>query len=144
MDIKEIREKLKDSGLEKLPRSNNDAIELYNKTFNADEQKEPEAAKKPLEVVKVDKNLYTYIGSGDTPPNMIKFMNKQVFTRGVAVEVKDQVALDKIKNNPCFVKGEVDQDTLYSNDEKAAKAAQHQRDEDVKIQIEMERKNRKG
>lgn len=123
MDVKDMREKLADV-VEVVPRSNEDVEALFLEKF-------PEA-----------KDTYTYIGQGDTPPNIIKFMGIQVFSRGKATQVSDPRVLKKISNNPCFIKGEVSSEELYENDEVARKRVDKQREEDVKVQIEVDRQNK--
>lgn len=130
--------------------------EVETDTFEAEAESEPEviqmhaqvmvpvpAVIKPKEM-SLDGDVYTYVGAGDTPPHMIKFLGIQNFIRGQATVVTHPEVLDKIKNHPCFVKGEADQDVMFASDEAAAKEAQDRRDEDVKIQIDMDRVNNRG
>lgn len=142
MDTKEMREKLADV-VDTVPRSNEDMQALYAEKFGdvVVESDDTVVESKPLSIVKKD-NIYTYIGAGETPPNIIKFMGIQVFSRGQATEVTDKRILAKIAGNASFVKGEVEAETLYDNDEKAKAKADAQREEDVKIQIEVERQNK--
>lgn len=141
MEVKEMRAILKELDI-KVPQKNSAVVELYNKEFDANEVIEEEVKNdKALKSV-VSDNEYTYIGQGDTPPQIIKFMGLQVFTRGVATPVTDPVVLEKVKTNSSFVKGEIDGELLYANDEAAKKKVQAIRDEDVKLDIYMQRKNR--
>jgi len=135
MDVKTMREKLSEF-MDTVPRSNDDVIKVYSEKFGEVE------SVPSLKVV--GKNIYTYIGKGEESPHLIKFMGIQVFTRGKPVEVKNEQVLAKISGNPCFVKGEVTQEVLYENDEKAKEKADLQRDEDTKTQIAVERLNRKA
>lgn len=104
----------------------------------------PAVVKPKFKAQTLDGEVYTYVGFGDTPPHMIKFMGLQNFIRGQATTVTRIDVLEKIKNHKCFVKGEVDPDVLFGNDKVAAAKAQFRRDEDMKLQIVMDRKNRKG
>jgi hypothetical protein len=149
MEVKEMREILKPM-VETVPRKNEDVIKLYNEKFPNEisihsEVNDPTSfeAKQPLKLVPSD-NEYTYIGAGDTPPHMIKFMGLQVFTRGQLTKVTNPIVLEKIKDNRCFVKGAVSQEVLYENDEKAAAEAKRQRESDQELQILVERENRKA
>lgn len=148
MDTKEMRQKLREAG-HHVPRSNEETIEAYNKAFGAEDtqcgpsEATPVKEVESAQVIKlVSTNLWTYIGAGDTPPHMINFMGMQKFIRGQAVEVTHPDVLEKIKHNPCFVKGKVDQEILFKRDEEARERVEKQRFEDLKLQIEMERRNR--
>lgn len=137
MNTGEMREYLKDK-VKTVPRSNKDVEALYNEMNGiVTEIVQPET-------VAAEDNIYTYIGYGDTPPHMIKFMDIQVFTRGQPTPVTDPRVLAKIGLNRSFVKGEADMDEVFKQDELAAKRAQKQREEDQKLQIMVERQNRKG
>lgn len=128
MEIKEMREKLRDV-VETVPRSNDAVVALYNEKF-------PEDAQEVTEVVKPVKseNVYTYIGSGHEPPSVIKFMGIQSFIRGKSTVVTNPVVLEKIKNHPCFVKGEVEADELVERDSKEDKRVEEQRQKDIQTQ----------
>ena len=77
MEVKEMRSKLKDV-VDVVPQKNVDVIKLYNEKFDANE-----VAEEVVQLVKLVKdNVYTYVGAGDEPPGMIKFMGIQVFMRG--------------------------------------------------------------
>lgn len=144
MNTKKMREKLKLAG-HTPARSNKDLKIQYKEVFSKPSEKSTELVKpeKILSIVPAD-NEYTYIGHGEGEPHMIKFMGIQNFMRGELTTVTDPVVLRKIKNNPCFVKGAYPRDKLFEDDEKAKKKADDQRFEDSKLQIEMERKQRKG
>jgi len=129
MEPKAMREALKAANIT-CPVSNKDVIEAYNKAFNKEV------------VTLASSNIYTYIGQGDEPPHMINFMGRQQFIRGTPTEVTDMGVINKIRTNPCFVAGKVDQSELFARDEAAKKQVEKQRMEDLKLQIEMERVNR--
>lgn len=135
MNTKEMREILKPL-VDILPRSNEDLIKLYNQKFGG------EVPQSPIKLVQ--KNIYTYVGSGDTPPHMTKFMGIQVFVRGQPTEVTDPLILSKITTHSCFVKGEANLDLMHENDEKERKLAEHQVEEDQKTQIAVDRQNRRA
>lgn len=145
MNVKEMREYLKDK-VATVPRSNKDVELLYRKMNGLEVQEMvqdvPREAIEPKAVSTGEE--WTYVGWGDTPPHMIKFMGIQNFIRGTPVKVTDPRVLEKIKDNRSFVKGAVDMDKIFEQDELAAKKAQKQREEDQKIQIMVERENRKA
>lgn len=143
MNTVEMRKALKEKGLN-VPRSNESMIELYNETFKTADEPEKvfETAEVVSNVTKIDE-LWTYVGSGVEPPHKIKFMNIQWFTRGIAEKVTDPLLLSKLNNNSSFVKGKVDDMSVYYEQEKAeADRVQKVKDEEVKIQIAMDRQNR--
>lgn len=160
MNTVEMRKILREAG-EKVPRSNEELEAAYNE-FIANRDKLPEWEDLQKEVKErdlkpeqlnplfadkaiklVSSNIYTYVGKGDEPPSKIKFMDIQWFTRGVATEVKSEL-LPHVSKHACFVKGKVDMSEYYENDLKEKKRVEDRRFEDQKIQIEMERKNRRG
>jgi hypothetical protein len=126
MEIKAMREALRPI-VDVVPRSNADVITLYEEKF-------------PEEKFPVERPTYTYIGSGDEPPQITNFMGLQVFLRGQETEVTNPVVLEKIKHHPCFVAGPVDPAKLIENDQLAKKIAQGQRTRDSQIQL-THRKN---
>lgn len=136
MEVKQMREQLKDV-VDTVPRSNDAVAAMYKEKVLG------EAPEKPLTIVPSE-NEYTYVGSGETPPHMIKFMGIQVFSRGQLTKVTNPEVLAKIKNNQSFVKGAVSQDDLYDADMKAKEKADLQREEDVKTQIHFDRQNSKA
>ena len=149
MEVKEMRTALKEV-VETVPRSNLAVIELYNKKFGENETPcdvigAPDTTVKlkpePNQVARVG-NEYTYIGFGDEPPPVIKFMGLQVFTRGIPTMVTNAEVLAKIGTNRSFVKGKVDGERIVEQDELAKKRCEKIREEDTKIQIMSERKNR--
>lgn len=140
MQVKEMREILK-TQVESIPRSNIDVVKLYNKLNDADHP----VPEQPVQEQSVERGEeYTYIGSGDTPPHMIKYMSIQTFVRGNPVRVTDPRVLAKIATNRSFVKGKADMEKVFEQDEIAAKRAQKQREEDLKTQIAVERQNRRA
>ena len=154
MKYKQMRRQLKEKGVKPIPLKNTEMYELYIKEFPDYDGGDPgqslavkndktEVGNKDNTVKLVSSNIYTYIGSGDTPPHMITFMGIQNFVRGEATEVTDELVLSKIVNHKSFVKGKYDMEKAFEADKIEAKKSQNQRDEDVKFQIEMERKNKR-
>ena len=146
MNTKEMREYLKDK-VETVPRSNADVELLYNKLSSTDKTETSLTPIKDKNGDNLEKSFnageeYTYIGYGPTPPHMINFMGMQTFIRGQAVRVTDPRVLKKLEGHRCFVKGKADADEMYQQDELAQKRAEKIREEDLKLQIEVERKNR--
>lgn len=82
---------------------------------------------------------FTYVGGGEDSPRVIKFMGIQEFVRGQLTKVNDPRVLEKIKNNPCFVEGAVDEKTLHMSDVAAKKAADTQRVSDRQLQTNINR-----
>ncbi len=165
MDAKEMREVLKIAGVP-VPRSNEGvkaahaeyvfALDMtmkpaVNPQYGPEDidtaheenkmRSNPPAVVNPKEI-ELAGEIYTYVGSGDTPPHMTNFMSMQKFVRGQAVRVTNPIVLGKISHHRDFVKGEVDPESMFAKDEVAAKKVQNQRDEDVKTQIAMDRQNK--
>jgi hypothetical protein len=136
MNTKEMRSKLRKDGI-KPPQKNEVMIELYNKTYG---ETEVEATVTNLPMT----NQYTYIGSGATPPQLINFMGMQVFMRGELTTVTNPTVLNKIQGNPCFVQGEYPKEKLLENDKEALKREQKIKEEHTKMEIEIQRRNRKN
>jgi hypothetical protein len=159
MKTADMRQALRDKGIP-VRRSNEDVQADYNemKKKETEEQQGIEKltegqvkllseAKKELDaeippIRLASTNEWTYIGAGDEPPHMINFMGMQKFVRGQATSVSNPLVIEKIKSHRCFVKGSVDPEVLFTNDEKAKKEVELKREEDVKIQIMAERANR--
>lgn len=157
MEIKKMRQVLRDAE-QPVPRSNADVMPAYYDYLNSlkGEDAEPQEsnviegsahvdAEVPAvsPVVKlVADNIYTYIGSGDEPPHMINFMGLQKFIRGQAVEVTNPVVIGKIGSHRCFVKGKIDQEKLFENDEKEKIRADEQRKTDQQTQAMIDRVNK--
>lgn len=137
MTNKEKRARLKEAGLS-VPRSNDDMLALYDETF------QPVKAEVVAISPKKEGEVYTYIGAGHEPPQIINFMGMQAFRRGEPVLVTNPVVLEKIKTNHCFVKGEASAEQILENDKEADKRVQLIKEEMVKMQIEADRKNRAG
>lgn len=157
MKTAEMRKVLKDAG-QKVPRNNPDVEKAYQEwkissaiVVDTDETTRDVVIEgldidgKPIkETIKlVSSNVYTYVGMGDEPPHKIKFMGVQWFTRGLPTEV-DQSILEKVSKHACFRKGKVNMDEFYEKDVEEKKKADRQREEDLKLQIEIERVNRKA
>jgi len=132
MKPKDMRVKLKEAGIT-CPVSNKDVIERYNANFG--EKKTIEDAPKfegiqveavnldtgdiiPTIVELVSDNIYTYVGSGCTPPERTNFMGLQEFVRGEPIEVVDPFVRKKIENHPCFIKGTPSLTKMRENDER--------------------------
>lgn len=98
--------------------------EVYVELFeDVDEDTEVE---EDTEVANI--NIFTYVGKGESSPQKIKFMGRQDFVRGRATEVTDPVLLAKVVNNPCFIQGEVDPETLQGiEDDGIEKAARNRK-----------------
>ena len=137
MQVKEMRQVLKNH-VDVVPRSNKDVEALYNKIVH-DHVGEVMPAALPDAG-----ETWTYIGGGVTPPHTTKYMGIQNFIRGVPTKVTDPRVLEKIGSNRCFAKGEVDMDYYFEQEELEAKRLQEIRDEGLKLQIMIERENRKG
>jgi len=135
MQIKEMRQYLKNK-VDKVPRSNADVELLYNKLTSVTL---PEASD-----MKPAGEIWTYIGGGVSPPHTTKYMGIQNFIRGVPTRVTDPRVLEKIGSNRCFAKGEVDMDYYFEQEEIEAKRLEEIRDEGLKLQIMIERENRKS
>lgn len=155
MKTVEMRKILKDAG-QKVPRNNPDVEKAYEEYMGKstvkgevtgeilNEAYEKETKRQPENPIKlVSSNIYTYVGMGDEPPHKIKFMGIQWFTRGLPTEV-DQSILEKVSKHACFRKGKVNMDEFYEKDVEEKKKAERQREEDLKIQIEVERVNRRA
>ena len=84
---------------------------------------------------------FTYVGGGADSPSVINFMGRQEFVRGEATEVTDKIVLNKIKNCPTFVEGEVSQKDLSENDKAAAKKEAKQKEEDKKTNAKAKKAN---
>ena len=92
---RQMRVELKAAGVH-VPRANVELERVYA-TFKG----EPVLNKPVLRIVKDEpsEDVYTYIGSGDSPPQMIKFMGVQIFIRGTPTKVTDKRLLRKIQGN---------------------------------------------
>lgn len=86
-------------------------------------------------------HVFTYVGQGEDPPRKINFMGRQEFVRGRATEVVDELVLDRISKNPCFVEGEVDMEDLHKQDEAAALKADARRKEDAHVNMAFRKKH---
>ena len=71
-------------------------------------------------------------------------MGLQNFIRGVPTRVTNPLVLEKIGGNRSFAKGEVDMEKYFDQDELFAKKSEEIRQEGVKMQIMIDRENRKG
>jgi hypothetical protein len=160
MEYKEMRAELKEAGVKPVPLKNTEMYQLYIKENPDYDGGEPGGGKlKDMDMnpagfiqdisPKVTDNQiveageeYTYIGVGETPPQITKYMGIQTFTRGIPVMVTDKRILARIAGNASFVKGKVDGEVLIEQDELAKKRCDKIREEDTKIQIMCDRANR--
>jgi len=144
MDIKQMRERLADVVVS-VPRKNEDVIALFNKEFpdEAVEVETPKPAEKVAETPKkVEDNIYTYVGAGHEPPQVIKFMGIQAFKRGEPTKVSDPRVLAKIENHRCFIKGNVNADQLIRQDEVENELYEKKVNQDKITQLNALRNNR--
>lgn len=157
---KEMRDFLKNKGIRPL-QSNADVIVQYNEFIQHEDKKEDlldnteevihndeansntidkEQVKEAVKKEVLPDNFYTYVGSGATPPPLIKFMGRQVFRRGEPTEVKDKLILSKIKGNPCFVKGRgPSSDEMYDADMDASEKETAQNNVNQKLNNETKK-----
>jgi len=167
MDIKQMRKALRKAGVDE-PKANADVMPAFYEMLRQDEARignekggkpepvigpsiEPEKSNENIEapiapvtepvIELVSTNLWTYVGSGDEPPYMINFMGMQKFVRGQATKVSPDV-VEKIKNHICFVKGSVDMDAMFKNDEKEKELVNKKREVDIQIQARIDRVNK--
>jgi len=63
--------------------------------------------------------IYTYIGGGDSPPQVTNFMGKQEFIIGEPVDVTNPELLKKLEGNPCFTMGKVEMRKIIKATEEA-------------------------
>ena len=142
MEIKQIREELK-ALMDTVPRSNKDVIAAYKKFFPDADLSELEGEAPVVKLVQEEKEIWTYVGFGATPPPVIKFMGIQTFMRGTPTEVTDPRILAKIKGNKSFIKGEVNPDQLIAQDEAAAELVAEKQRRNAIIQMEEARRTAK-
>lgn len=95
------------------------------------------------EVSESNARVFTYIGGGEDSPRVIEFMGRQKFVRGKATEVSDPIVLAKIANNPTFIEGEVDEESIHEIDEEARDKAEAQRKIDMKVNKAFQKKHNK-
>lgn len=137
MNHKEMRKALKDAG-HHVPRANVAVEAAYASAFNTDKiEAIPE--KKP---VNNKANIYTYVGSGDTPPHIVNFLGRQSFVRGIPMEVTDEMILRKIVNHPCFVAGAADPEAMHKSDQEYARLAASIRQRDREMDQAEARRNK--
>ena len=84
--------------------------------------------------------IYTYVGSGASSPEFIKFMDLQEFVKGQPTEVTNPIVLAKIANNQCFVKGEADKKVIAKAEAEAVKIENEKKAEDDKINKAVKKK----
>jgi len=164
MDIKQMRKALRKAGVDE-PGKNADVMPAYYEMLKKNEPvPDNETVEGPVKeefsdpasnviedtievagsspvIELVSTNLWTYVGSGDEPPYMINFMGMQKFVRGQATKVRPEV-VEKIKNHICFVKGSVDMDAMFKNDEKEKELVNKKREVDIQIQARIDRVNK--
>lgn len=104
---------------------------------NKPEVKQPE--------VKVEKGVtITYVGAGEDSPRVINFMGIHKFVRGKAQQISDEFLLSKIRGNPTFVEGTVDEELLHEIDEEASADAKAQKASDAKVNTAYNKKYKQG
>ena len=101
------------------------------------------AKKKETAQIKTEKNIYTYVGSGEKPPSKIDFMGMQKFVIGKPEEVTDELVLQKIKGHPCFVEGEADADEITKRQEEAEERVAKIRERNQEMQLASQKENKK-
>jgi len=144
MEVKQMREVLKDAGVNPVPRSNKDVIALYNQKFSqTDIEDVVEKTEEKVVSIESTGRTFTYIGSGDEPPHLINFMGMQKFVRGQATKVSNPLVLAKISNNSAFVSGKIDSDLMFTRDEAEKKKANDQREKDRVMNERCELANKK-
>lgn len=144
MDFKLLREKLRELDIP-VPRKNKDVVELYNRYYPDDqvEYEEPEPTKNNVVTMeKKEDDIYTYVGKGHEPPQVIKFMGLQVFKRGQPTKVTNPIILSKIKTHPCFVKGEVSGEMIIRQDEVENELYERKLQDNQIMQMKAMRNNR--
>lgn len=94
----------------------------------------------PAEVFKKSDDkfvVFTYVGAGESSPQIIKFMGEITFRRGQPVKIenspKNAFLLRKLAGNQVFIQGEIEEDKLTEVDENAKKDADSKRQDDVRI-----------
>lgn len=96
---------------------------------------------KESQEMKSDFVVYTYIGSGETPPQIIKFMDQIVFRRGEPVKIENNqnnaFLIKKLENNKCFIKGEIKVEDLMIQDQKAKEVADAKRKADNDLEEKL-------
>lgn len=120
------RKKQPIEGIENEKDQNTNGQEIANEVY-AEEESEAGQDNRLTEAV------FTYVGKGEDPPRKIDFCGQQEFIRGKATKVTNKLILAKLISHPCFVQGEVDMESLHSQDELAAKKAAAQRQEDLRV-----------
>jgi len=94
-----------------------------------------------------DKIIFTYIGGGEDSPQVIKFMNSISFRRGEAVEIEkneeNELYIQKLSGNPCFINGSIDADEIVEMDKKARRVANEIRERTLKLDIEAKKARNK-
>ena len=87
--------------------------------------------------------IYTYIGGGETSPQIINFMGRQEFMIGEEVDVTDLKLLAKLKTHQCFVEGKADRRKIAGDAKKAKDKADAQRKADLLVNArEIKRRNK--
>jgi len=147
MNTKQMREELKAAD-KHVPRSNADLISAYNDFKGVSLDFEPvnnvvELVKSEpeIEVIEAESvdEVWTYIGAGHQPPQVINFMGRESFTRGVAKNVTDNKVLAELNKNgnKSFVSGRVNPEDIIKQDEAEEKIYQHKLREDALLQSKM-------
>jgi len=94
-------------------------------------------------IEKVTDPVYTYIGAGETSPQVINFMGLKVFRIGMPELVSfGSVVHKKIQGNPAFKEGEVSIVEITANETKEKKEVAEKKAADRKLNEEVKRKYR--
>jgi len=139
MNPKAMREALKEV-VETIPRSNKDVEKLFAEKFDPANMGTVVPESKIVNLPA--KNVWTYIGGGHEPPQIVNFLERQVFRLGEPTDVTDPVILAKIATNGSFRLGNVSAEEILAMEAEAQKKVDLVREEDVKIQIMADRQNR--
>lgn len=96
---------------------------------------------KESQEMKSDFVVYTYVGFGETPPQIIKFMDQIFFRRGEPVKIENNqdnaLLINKLENNKCFIKGEIKVEDLMIQDQKAKEVADAKREADNDLEEKL-------
>lgn len=103
----------------------NELEEVYSELFGEDDEVSNDT--------KAASKVFTYVGGGESSPQVINFMGRQKFVRGRAEEVTDEKLLAKIVNNPSFVRGEVEPEDLQELEDSGIAVANKNREVDKKM-----------
>lgn len=137
-DVEDLRDLAKDKGLKLHHALGKEKV--IDALLEGEDQKEEEAGEEPItseqesetpaEVAVSKAPTFTYVGAGESSPEVINFMGLQLFVLGEETEVTNPRVLSKIQNHPCFVKGAADKRKMMESRQAAAQRAQRKRQAD--------------